>query len=154
MVETPIVLLYWGIITYPIPADVLEALQERLGLKHETLRLMQSLARLRARLPVLADPTAQPSQIVAALDDIDPVALALLPVLSGDAQVLAALDRYCHDWRQVQAALDGNDLQALGLRRGTIYRTVLAELRAGRLDGTINSREEETAYVLRIAASQ
>ena len=154
LVETPIVLLYWGIITYPIPADGLDALQERLGLKHETLRLMQSLARLRARLPVLADPTARPSQIVAALDDIDPVALALLPVLAGDAQVLAALDRYCHDWRHVQASLDGNDLQALGLRRGTIYRTVLAELRAGRLDGTISSREEETAHVLRIAASQ
>ncbi|MFN8464692.1 MAG: CBS domain-containing protein [Caldilineaceae bacterium] len=154
LVETPIVLLYWGIITYPMPGDVLEALQERLGLKHETLRLMQSLARLRARLPVLADPAARPSQIVAALDDVDPVALALLPVLSSDTQVLVALDRYCHDWRQVQAVLDGNDLQALGLRRGTIYRTVLAELRAGRLDGTINSREEETAYVLRTVASQ
>jgi tRNA nucleotidyltransferase (CCA-adding enzyme) len=154
LVETPVVLLYWGIITYPIPVDVLGALQERLGLKHETFRLMQSLAQLRARLPVLADPTALPSQIVAALDDIDSVALALLPVLASDVQVLAALDRYSHDWRYVQASLDGNDLQALGLRRGTIYRTVLADLRAGRLDGTINNREEETVYVLRIAASQ
>ena len=154
LVETPIVLLYWGIITYPIPPDVLGALQDRLGLRHETLRLMQSLARLRASLPVLADPAARPSQIVAVLDNIDPVALALLPVLSGDAQVLAALDRYYHEWRHIQALLDGNDLQALGLRRGIIYRTVLAELRASRLDGAINSREEETAYVRRIAASQ
>ena len=154
LVETPIVLLYWGIITYPIPPDALAALQERLGLKQETFRLMQSLARLRARLPVLGDPAARPSQIVAALDDISPIALALLPVVSGDRQVLAALDRYCHEWRDVQASLDGNDLQALGLPRGAIYRTVLADLRAGRLDGTINSREEEVACVRRIAASE
>ena len=32
-------------------------------------------------------------------------------------------------------------------RRGVIYRSVLAGLRAGRLDGTIRSREEEIEYV-------
>jgi tRNA nucleotidyltransferase (CCA-adding enzyme) len=152
LVTTPIVLLYWGIITYPLPAEVLELLQERLGLKHETLRLMQSLARLRTRLPVLNNPDARPSEVVGALDDIAPVALALLPVLCDDAQVLAALHRYCLEWRDVQPALDGHDLQRLGLRRGTIYRTVLAELRAGRLDGKIKSREEEIALVRRFAA--
>ncbi len=153
LVETPIVLLYWGIITYPISPDALGALQERLGLKQETYRLMQSLARLRARLPELGDPAARPSQIVAALDDVSPIALALLSVVSDDRQVLTARDRYCREWRDVQAALNGNDLQALGLPRGTIYRTVLADLRAGRLDGAINSREEEADYVRRIAAS-
>lgn len=153
LVETPIVVLYWGIITYPIAAEALAALQERLGLKQETFRLMQSLARLRGRLPVLGDPAARPSQIVAALDDVGPIALALLPVVSGEGQVLSALERYCHEWRDVQAALDGNDLQALGLPRGTLYRTVLTDLRAGRLDGAINSREEEVAYVRRVAAS-
>ena len=96
------------------PLTRLRHSQERLGLKQETLRLMQSLARLRARLPVLGDPAAPPSQIVAALDDISPVALALLPVVSGDAQVLTALDRYCHEWRHVQASLDGHDLQHWG----------------------------------------
>ena len=82
LVETPIVLLYWGIITYPLSSDALAALQERLGLKQETFRLMRSLAQLRTRLPVVGDPAAPPSQIVAALDDISPIALALLPVIS------------------------------------------------------------------------
>jgi tRNA nucleotidyltransferase (CCA-adding enzyme) len=107
---------------------------------------------LRTRLPVLNNPDARPSEVVGALDDIAPVALALLPVLCDDAQVLAALHRYCLEWRDVQPALDGHDLQRLGLRRGTIYRTVLAELRAGRLDGKIKSREEEIALVRRFAA--
>jgi tRNA nucleotidyltransferase (CCA-adding enzyme) len=147
LVTTPIVLLYWGIITYPIPEDTLQRIQERLGLKHETLRLMQSLARLRLRLPLLADPTSRPSQIVAALDDIHPVALALLPVICSDSQVLASVARYHSEWRHIQPELNGHDLERLGLRRGTIYRTVLAALRAGRLDGTIRSREEEVAYV-------
>lgn len=147
LVETPIVLLYWGIITYPLPEESLQRIQERLGLKHETLRLMQSLVRLRARLPVLADPAARPSQVVAALEDIHPVAIALLPVVCTDSQVRTALERYRQEWRKVQPELTGHDLQRMGLRRGTIYRTVLADLRAGRLDGTIRSRDEEVAYV-------
>jgi tRNA nucleotidyltransferase (CCA-adding enzyme) len=151
LLETPIVLLYWGIITYPIPENALSGIQERLGLKHETLRLMQSLARLRARLSVLAEPTSRPSQIVAALDDIHLVALALLPVVCSDAQVLAAVDHYRRTWRHVQPALTGHDLNRLGLRRGAIYRTVLADLRAARLDGSIHTREEEIAYVRQLA---
>jgi tRNA nucleotidyltransferase (CCA-adding enzyme) len=154
LVDTPIVLLYWGIITYPLPAETLDALHVRLGLKQETLRLMQSLARLRARLPLLRDPQAKPSQVVAALDDIMPVALALLPIVCGEDQVLAARDRYLNTWQYVQPALDGNDLERLGLRRGTIYRTVLADLRAGRLDGAIHTRDEEVALVKRVAAGE
>jgi hypothetical protein len=47
----------------------------------------------------------------------------------------------------VHAELDGHDLHRLGVPRGLIYRTILANLRAGRLDGTIHSRAEEEAYV-------
>ena len=66
--------------------------------------------------------------------------------------MLTALDRYCQEWRHIQAALNGDDLHQLGLRRGTIYRTVLTKRTcSGRLDGTINSREEEEAFVRRIA---
>jgi hypothetical protein len=51
----------------------------------------------------------------------------------------------------VQPALTGHDLNRLGLRRGAIYRTVLADLRAARLDGAIHTREEEIAYVRQLA---
>jgi tRNA nucleotidyltransferase (CCA-adding enzyme) len=147
---TPIVLLYWGILSYPLPPETLQRLQERLGLKQQTLQLMQSLSRLRERLPLLADPSARPSQVVEALDDITPVALALLPVVCDDAEVLHALERYATEWRHVEPALDGHDLQTLGLRRGAIYRKVLSDLRAGRLDGTIHTREDEIALVQRL----
>ncbi len=149
--ETPLVLLYWGLITFPIPAEALPRVQERLGLKQATLRFMQSLAKLRARLPLLADAGTPPSRIVAALDDILPVALALLPVVSDDTQALAAVEQYEQEWRHVQPELDGHDLQRLGLRRGTIYRTILNDLRAGRLDDTIHSREDEESLVKRAA---
>jgi tRNA nucleotidyltransferase (CCA-adding enzyme) len=149
---TPIVLLYWGIVSYPLPPAALERLQERLGLKQQTLQLMQSLARLRERLPLLADPSALPSQVVGALDDIKPEALALLPVVCDDANVLHACERYHSEWRHIEPALNGHDLEKLGLRRGAIYRTVLADLRAGRLDGTIHTREDEVTLVKRLAA--
>ncbi len=100
---------------------------------------------------MLADPAARPSQVVAALDGIDPHALALLPVVCADSQANAAVTHYRTTWQHVQPDLTGHDLQHLGLRRGLIYRTVLAELRAGRLDGTINTRADEEALVRRYA---
>jgi tRNA nucleotidyltransferase (CCA-adding enzyme) len=91
--------------------------------------------------------------VVGALDDVMPIALALLRVVCDSAEVLHALERYNSEWRHVEPSLNGHDLEKLGLRRGVIYRTVLADLRAGRLDGTIHTREDEVAIVRRLAGA-
>ena len=56
------------------------------------------------------------------------------------------LDRYLSEWRFVRAALTGDDLLALGLPAGPRFKTLLWELRAGRLDGTLTSRAAELAH--------
>ncbi|MFM7582621.1 MAG: CCA tRNA nucleotidyltransferase, partial [Caldilinea sp.] len=55
--------------------------------------------------------------------------------------------RYRSEWQAIRPELTGDDLQHLGIARGAIYRRLLAELRAGRLDGTIQSRADEIAWV-------
>lgn len=152
LVQQPIVRLYWGIVTYPIARTALHELEERLGLRTETKAFMDSLSLLREQLPLLANPAVRPSQVVAALDPIQMAALAMLPILCDDAQVLNTVRRYRAEWVHVQAELDGNDLLRLGVRRGIIYRAILSDLRAGRLDGTLHSREDEINYV-RVAAA-
>ena len=86
------------------------------------------------------------------LDAVTPAALALLPVVCEEPQILNVVERYRREWRHVRAELDGNDLRRLGVPRGHIYRAILTALRNGRLDGTVHSREDEIDLVRQIAA--
>ena len=147
----PLALLYWAILTYPVSRPALRELEARLGLRSETQRLMDSMHVLYASLPLLAAATTPPSQVVAVLDEVVPVALALMPVVCADEKVLSVIAQYRAQWQHVQADLDGHDLHVLGVPRGSIYRKILADLRAGRLDGTVGSRQEEVALARRIA---
>jgi tRNA nucleotidyltransferase (CCA-adding enzyme) len=143
----PVERLYWAILVDPLEPEVHARLQRRLGLRGETQKLMRDVATLRSALPVLADPSASPSTIVLALDDVGPVALALAPLLYPDEVVQAHLAQYRAVWQAVRPELDGTDLRRLGVPRGAIYREILRELRARRLDETIHSRGEEEALV-------
>lgn len=55
-----------------------------------------------------------------------------------------------HKWRLVQPYTSGNDLRARGVTPGPIYRTLLTQLRAARLDGEVNSPAEEQALLERL----
>ena len=154
LVETPIERLYIAIIGFPLPTAAHKALQERVGLRNETQRLMRSMEILHRYLPALADPNARPSQIVQILDQVLQVSLALMPIICQDMQVLDHISRYRERWQHIQPELSGDDLRRMGIPRGTIYRAILAELRIGRLDGTLHSRAEETALAESLATVQ
>jgi tRNA nucleotidyltransferase (CCA-adding enzyme) len=139
----PIERLYWGIMTYRQPAGVDEALVERLGLRGETQRLVESLETLRQRLSELSQPDLRPSQIARLLDGTTPTARALTQILCEDEAIVDLLRRYDAEWRDVRPHLDGRDLAALGLPTGPLYGAILRDLRAARLDGEIDSREDE-----------
>jgi tRNA nucleotidyltransferase (CCA-adding enzyme) len=148
LTEQPIERLYYGILVYRLPEQTQSALNARLGLRAETQRLVRGLNRIRAALPELRRPALPPSRVVAIFDEVDPAALALIPVVcAGEQQVLWFYRRYLAQWQHIQPALDGNDLSALGVPRGPIYRQLLSNLRAGRLDGSLDSREDELAFV-------
>ncbi len=144
--------LYWGILVYQLPAETDAVLQERLGLRRETQQLVAGLRFLRDYHDVLADPNLRPSQAVAHLSKVQPATLALFHLISDDPQIEHIVRRYVTEWQHVHATLNGHDLQALGLPRGPLYRTLLDAARAARLDGQIHSREEEIALVMQLAA--
>jgi tRNA nucleotidyltransferase (CCA-adding enzyme) len=50
---------------------------------------------------------------------------------------------YLTQLRQIRSALDGDDLKELGLSAGPRFRAVMDRLLAARLDGEVNSDEEE-----------
>lgn len=144
----PLDRLYWGVLVAHLPATVHEQLTERLGLRSETKQLMHGLAQLQSHLTELNQPGVAPSRIVAILDPVDRVALALAPVIyAGHTQLLNYIEHYLSTWQHIQPELGGHDLAKLGVPRGPVYSELLRTLRAAKLDGVLLTRDDEIAYV-------
>ncbi len=149
----PIERLYYALLVWPLDPPVDAALAERLGLRQETQRLVADVRRVRAARPTLTRDAA-PSAIVQRLSGVEEAALGLARVVwasehgpddKADNEAVDVLGRYLETWRHVRPALDGNDLQTLGIPRGPRYGDILRALHHARLDGKISSREEEVA---------
>jgi len=57
------------------------------------------------------------------------------------------ISQYFTQWRQIKPLLTGNDLKAMGLKPGPIFKIILENLLKARLDGEIKTIEEEKALV-------
>lgn len=55
--------------------------------------------------------------------------------------------RYLKMRDDVRVKLNGHDLMKLGIARGPVYQEILSALRAARMDGLIQTREDEIRYV-------
>ena len=62
------------------------------------------------------------------------------------------LSQYLTTYRDVKPALTGKALQALGLKPGPEYRTILERLTEARLNGEVQSEAEEQALVKELIA--
>jgi tRNA nucleotidyltransferase (CCA-adding enzyme) len=76
------------------------------------------------------------------------VALALMARRERPEQAKAVGD-FLSTTRRVRPILRGNDLRALGIRPGPIYREILNSLLYARLDGHVQSRDDELRFVRR-----
>ena len=97
------------------------------------------------------DSNASPSRIVAALQGLDPHALRVAALLSGDEASSGLALRYLNEWRHVKPRLNGRDLARLGIPQGPRVGLLLERLRNARIEGEISTREEEKAFVRRLA---
>ena len=117
----------------------------RLGFAGGPLAVLErahaSAAALGSRLGIVRTPSGRARELRGAA----PIELAWL-WLTGDREVRAVVDWFVGLEPRV-VSLSGDDVAALGVPRGPAVAQVLAELRDGRLDGTIASRELEEAYV-------
>jgi tRNA nucleotidyltransferase (CCA-adding enzyme) len=134
--------LLWIMLLLDVPhlPDLLErllfsgALVESL---HETIKLGQH---------PLTD--FQPSRVVARLDGMSELALFAAWLIAADPLAQRAIQMYVETWRHVRPVTDGHTLRQLGMAPGPRYGTLLARLRAARLDGVITTDEQE-AHLLK-----
>ncbi len=114
------------------------------GRLNQSSRPADELAALSAGAPTL--PGAGPIAVVAALRPFPAPILALARCLA-PKPVAAVLDRYINEWQHITPRLTGDDLRALGLPPGPQYRLLLDTLRDARLEGRLESRADEVAFV-------
>jgi tRNA nucleotidyltransferase (CCA-adding enzyme) len=84
-----------------------------------------------------------------------PFALEMLLYLASRAsseQVRRFVSLYLTRLRSAAPLLDGNDLLALGLKPGPVFRTIKNQLLYAFLDGEVSSREDEEALVKSLAS--
>jgi tRNA nucleotidyltransferase (CCA-adding enzyme) len=136
-------------------ADVRAAALRRLGFSGEPLARIEAALDGVPRLieQVRAGSSGPPSRLAALLRERSVLALAWAWML-GEGRVRARLDWYLARAASVRPELRGEDLLALGVPRGPLVGSTLRQLRDARIDGRVQSREDEVATVRRWRGEQ
>jgi tRNA nucleotidyltransferase (CCA-adding enzyme) len=142
--------LYLSIMAYPLDNEAIEGLVQRLNITGELKRAIKQLPRLKFKLPALASPDIAPSAAYRLLQKYNSKAIATCALAADEPAIRLHLERYLDELRYVKTHLDGDALQSLGVAPGPRLGKTLEALREAKLDGTVNTREEEASLVHRL----
>ncbi|OQY97053.1 MAG: hypothetical protein B6D41_04380 [Chloroflexi bacterium UTCFX4] len=144
--HAPTPLLYLGVLAYRLRISDARALSKRLKLSNDENEILEQVVKLHSLERQLNNPNLAPSRIVEWLEHFDDAALAVFAIATDLASARNYVDCYRAEWRQIHATLNGNDLKALGLEPGPVFKEILTALRAQRLDGVLTTRAQEESF--------
>ena len=127
-----------------------EGFIQRLKMPPSEAKAVRDTVKARTAVASL-DPNGSPPRIVDALQGLDPHALQVAVLLSRDEASSGLALRYLNEWRHVKPRLNGRDLARLGIPQGPRVGLLLEQLRNARIMGEVSTREEEEAFVRRLA---
>lgn len=137
---------YLALLCYRLNLDDLESLVEYLHLTKETTVIFRDTLTLKNKTIELESPGLAPSEIYDLLYGYHTIAYAV-NIIAAAAVAAENIELYLNVLRHVTPALSGADLKRLGIKQGPKIKEVLQKLREARLDGKINSKKEEEAWV-------
>jgi tRNA nucleotidyltransferase (CCA-adding enzyme) len=148
-------LCYLLVFTSVLDQAGIDALCERLQISqryHEILNKQRQTAlaimkRLERRRTNIRPP--RPSNLHRWFEPFSSEILLFMMAITSQDQVRQWISRYITHLRDVQPMLSGNDLEMLGFAPGPIYRTILDDLLAARLDERVVTEDDERALVQR-----
>lgn len=140
------VLAGWGLMAYRLTPAQLEQGIRRLRFPGREAEALRAVLEVRGKLERLAEPL-KPSTVAEHLDPYPLIALFVVWVAAPPGRARDNLFRYAHIWRGVRPLLRGDDLRRLGVPEGPAIGEMLRALRVARLDGEVQTREDEIAFV-------
>lgn len=108
----------------------------------EAHRLLGSLQRRRRR-----STEPRPSELHQWFGRLSTVLLLYLTARADHEEIRRWLSRYLVHLRHVEPQLNGDDLRRLGYPPGPLFRQILNELLDARLDGKVESQQDEVTFV-------
>lgn len=114
---------------------------KRLKLPSELAKAIFAAHQLWDDLPELK--ANSPSKVVCRLRDIPRLALYSIYIATEDPELKKLIYTYIAEWITIAPKTRGDDLKALGIPPGPVYRTILETLQTAWLDGVITTEEEE-----------
>ncbi|HET91671.1 MAG TPA: CBS domain-containing protein [Chloroflexi bacterium] len=146
-------ILHLALLAYRLNGEDMEKLIARLKVKRndaEDLRLLLSLKDTLAQL----GKARRPSAVYHLLRPFPARVLAMAWIATDRRRLQRHMLNYQTTWRLVEPELSGDELKALGLKPGPIFGRLLGELRDARLDGKVQTREDEEALLKKRLAAE
>jgi tRNA nucleotidyltransferase (CCA-adding enzyme) len=114
---------------------------KRLKLSSELSKTILAARKLWSDLDALVDKL--PSEVVKRLDGIPRLALYSLYIACEHPTIQKIIITYVTEWRNITPKTRGENLKAIGLPPGPIYRSILEALQTAWLDGVITTEKQE-----------
>jgi tRNA nucleotidyltransferase (CCA-adding enzyme) len=145
-IEHSLVIL--SLLSYNIPLDQQPGFIARLSMDSTWAQVVRDTGRVRAALDQLRTPDLWPSQIYELLQPFHPISIRGCALAADEPLVARRLELYLTELMRVRPLLNGDDLIALGVPWGPAVGLLLKELLMARLDGQLNTRQDEERYVI------
>ena len=143
----PPVGLYLAIMVYPLTSEEAESLISFLKLPKTLAQTLGDTISLKAKLPSLADPELNPSGIYRLLHGYSPQAVTANSLACDSPMARQHIQLFLDKLRYAKSALTGNDLKRMGIPPGPQIKQILQRLHEARLDGKVNSEQDEEKLV-------
>lgn len=138
----------------PLSPHNAEQVIRRLRLSGRRAALSRDTIALRESEPQIRAGAAQPSNLARLLAGRQPAAVAAWAALTQDPEVATALRRYANELQFIKPQLNGAALLAIGIPQGPTIGEILSRLQDARLDGAVQTANDELALAQRIARSR
>jgi tRNA nucleotidyltransferase (CCA-adding enzyme) len=147
--SAPSLSLFLALMTYRFSLPECEDFTNSLKTPGTVSRVIRDTALLREQIPSLDRPDLPTSAICALLREYPPTPILACAIAADSALVHERLTLYLTRWRYVRTALGGDALRRLGVPLGPRVGQMLKALHEAKLDGKVDSREQEIELVQR-----
>jgi tRNA nucleotidyltransferase (CCA-adding enzyme) len=139
--------LYLAILAYPLDKEETERFISRLKLPKALAQVLNDSASLKSKVRLLATPGLSPSGIFRLLEAYSSTAMVANSIATESPTASQNIHLYLTRLKYIEISLTGDDLMKLGVSSGPEIKEVMEKLQKARLDGEIESREDEEAVV-------
>jgi len=135
----------WMIWLMSCSEQEIRALDKRLAFTSDLSKKVQAATSIWCKLDWFAG--KRPSEITQRLDKFPENAILAASICAPQGQARTDLETYLAKWKNVKTFSTGETLMKLGVAAGPRIGQILSDLRAAWLDGVIESKEQEIAFL-------